>query len=140
MTDKQISNERRQYEYKSVFTYTDNTTDNNDKIMENLHKQMKLADGSWIPIEEAIKAGLISENDIKKEQIIIDGFNLEYIKELLYYGQKSAISTKIFEAIIEKLERKEQECEELKVENKKLKEELLDLKLQIEEEQSIYEI
>ena len=40
MTDKQIPNERRQYEYKSVFTYTDNTTDDNDKIMENLHKQI----------------------------------------------------------------------------------------------------
>lgn len=40
MTDKQIPNERRQYEYKSVFTYTDNTTDNNDKTMENLHKQI----------------------------------------------------------------------------------------------------
>ena len=33
MTDKQITNERRQYEYKSVFTYTDNTTDDNDKII-----------------------------------------------------------------------------------------------------------
>ena len=38
-------------------------------------KQIKL-DGSWIPIEEAIKAGLISENDIKKEQIIIDGVDV----------------------------------------------------------------
>jgi peptidoglycan hydrolase CwlO-like protein len=46
------------------------------------------------------------------KQIIIDGFNLEYIKELLYNGQRSAISTNIFEAIIEKLECKEQECEE----------------------------
>ena len=40
MTDKQIPNERRQYEYKSVFTYTDNTTNDNDKIMENSHKQI----------------------------------------------------------------------------------------------------
>ena len=40
MTDKQIPNERRLYEYKSVFTYTDNTTDDNDKTMENLHKQI----------------------------------------------------------------------------------------------------
>lgn len=102
-------------------------------------KQIKL-DGSIIPIEEAIKAGLISENDIKKEQIIIDGYNLEYIKELLYNGQRSAISTNIFEAIIEALECKEQECEELKTENKKLKEELLDLQLQFEEEQLMYEI
>ena len=49
------------------------------------------------------------------KQIIIDGFKLEYIKELLYTGQRSAITTKIFEEIIEKLESKEQECEELKV-------------------------
>ena len=48
------------------------------------------------------------------KQIIIDGYNLEYIKELLYNGQRSAISTKTFEAIIEELKRKEQECEELK--------------------------
>ena len=39
-----------------------------------------------------------------------------------------------------KWQRKEQECEELKTENKKLKEELIDLKLQIEEEQLMYEI
>lgn len=51
---------------------------------------------------------------MKDKQIIINGFNLEYIKELLYNGQRSAITTNIFEAIIEELERKEQECEELK--------------------------
>ena len=45
------------------------------------------------------------------KQIIINGFNLEYIKELLYNGQRSAISTNIFEAIIEELERKEQELQ-----------------------------
>ena len=48
------------------------------------------------------------------KQIIIDGFNLEYIKKLLYNGQRSAITTNIFEAIIEELERKEQECEQLR--------------------------
>ena len=48
------------------------------------------------------------------KQIIIDGLNLKYIKELLYNGQRSAITTNIFEAIIEELEHKEQECEELK--------------------------
>lgn len=47
------------------------------------------------------------------KQIIIDGFNLEYIKELLCNGQRSAITTNIFEAIIEELEHKEQECEGL---------------------------
>lgn len=40
--------------------------------------------------------------------------NLEQIKELLYNGQRSAISTKDFESIIEQLELKNQECEELK--------------------------
>lgn len=39
-----------------------------------------------------------------------------------------------------KYKAKEQECEWLKVENKKLEEELLDLKLQFEEEQLMYEI
>ena len=47
------------------------------------------------------------------KQIIINGFNLEYIKELLYNGQRSAITTNIFEAIIEELERKEQSEEKL---------------------------
>lgn len=51
---------------------------------------------------------------MENKQIIINGFNLECIKELLYNGKRSAISTNIFEAIIEELERKEQECEELK--------------------------
>ena len=45
-------------------------------------KQIKL-DGSWIPMEEAIKAGLISENDIKKEQIIIDGVDVSGCDELV---------------------------------------------------------
>lgn len=39
-----------------------------------------------------------------------------------------------------KYKAKEQECEELKTENKKLKEELIDLQLQFEEEQLMYEI
>ena len=50
----------------------------------------------------------------ENKSIIIDGLNLEYIKELLYNGQRSAITTNIFEAIIEELERKEQECEKIK--------------------------
>lgn len=48
------------------------------------------------------------------KEIIIDGIRLEDIKNLLYTGHKMAISTKTFEAIIEQLQRKEQECEELK--------------------------
>lgn len=48
------------------------------------------------------------------KEIIIDGIRLEDIKNLLYTGQKMAISTKTFEAIIEQLQRKEQECEELR--------------------------
>ncbi len=48
------------------------------------------------------------------KEIIIDGVKLEDIKKLLFTGQKMAISTKTFEAIIEQLERKTQECEELK--------------------------
>ena len=45
---------------------------------------------------------------------IIDGENLDRIKNLLFEGQRDAISTKTFEAIIETLELKEQECEKLK--------------------------
>ena len=37
--DKQTTNERRQYKYKSAYTYIDNTTDSKDKIVENLYKQ-----------------------------------------------------------------------------------------------------
>ena len=37
--DKQTANERRQYKYKSAYTYIDNTTDSKDKIIENLYKQ-----------------------------------------------------------------------------------------------------
>lgn len=62
------------------------------------------------------------------KQIIIDGFNLEYIKKLLYNGQRSAITTNIFEAIIEELESKEQECERLSFDNFDLKDQLTDLK------------
>lgn len=48
------------------------------------------------------------------KEIIIDDYKLEDIKNLLFTGQKMAISTKTFEAIIEQFEAKEQECEELK--------------------------
>lgn len=48
------------------------------------------------------------------KEIIIDGYKLEDIKNLLFTGQKISISTKTFEAIIEQFEAKEQECEELK--------------------------
>ena len=48
------------------------------------------------------------------KQIIIDGYSLKDLKDLLFTGQRDVISTKTFEAIIETLERKEQKCEELK--------------------------
>lgn len=47
-------------------------------------------------------------------QIIINGTNLNDIKELLYTGQRVAITTSTFEKIIELLEEKTQECAELK--------------------------
>lgn len=50
----------------------------------------------------------------ENKPIIINGYNLEYIKELLYNSQRSAITTNIFEAIIDELELKTQECEALK--------------------------
>lgn len=57
----------------------------------------------------------------ENKPIIINGYNLEYIKELLYNSQRSAITTNIFEAIIDELELKTQECEALKVEEQYLK-------------------
>ncbi len=43
------------------------------------------------------------------DKIMIDGEKLERIKQLLFEGQRMAISTKTFEAIIEELQRKTQE-------------------------------
>lgn len=48
------------------------------------------------------------------KQIIIDGVKLEDIKNFLFTGQKMAISTKTFEAIIDEIEKLTQECEKLK--------------------------
>lgn len=55
-----------------------------------------------------------------KEPIMIDGFKLSSIKEMLFEGKRDAISTKTFEEIIYVLEAKEQECDQLKAENKKM--------------------
>ena len=83
MTDKQ-----------NYFTYTDNTSDNNDKIMENLHKQ------------------------------IIDGVNVKGCKRRIgkdnycrYY--KIPCSENNYNCIWKKYLRKEQECKELKEKVKK---------------------
>lgn len=48
------------------------------------------------------------------KEIIIDGYKLEDIKNLLFTGQRMSISTKTFEAIIDELQHKEQECERYK--------------------------
>ena len=49
-----------------------------------------------------------------KRPLVIDDINLEDVKHLLYTGQKMAITTATFEKIIELLEEKTAECEELK--------------------------
>ncbi len=46
-----------------------------------------------------------------KEQIIIDGIILNDVKDLLFTGQRSSITTSTFEKIIDLLEEKTQECE-----------------------------
>lgn len=53
-------------------------------------KQIKL-DGSFIPIEEAIKAGLISEKDINvpSKQIIIDGVDVSGCPQLMEDYQRA---------------------------------------------------
>ena len=53
--------------------------------------------------------------------------NIKIIKNLLYTGQRSAISTKDFELIIEKLEESQAECYKLKIENNELKQNNKDL-------------
>lgn len=54
-----------------------------------------------------------------KQEVIINNINLDDVKKLLYTGQRTAITTATFEKIIELLEEKTAECEELKA---KLKE------------------
>lgn len=106
MGDKQIPNERRQYEYKSVFTYTDNTSDNNDKIMENLHKQI-IIDGVDIS-----GCGACSFN--------MDGCFYE-CKVKGFYTDCSYTDCEDNPNCNYKLyKRKEQECEELKEANNTL--------------------
>lgn len=56
-----------------------------------------------------------------KEVIMIDGYTIKDLKDLLFTGQKMAISTKTFEAIIDELQRKEQE-NKLLSENLRIKE------------------
>ena len=48
------------------------------------------------------------------EEIIIDGYTIKDLKNLLSTGQRMSISTKTFEALIEELEHKNQECEKVK--------------------------
>ena len=82
------------------------------------------------------------------KQIIIDGVDVSGCENLMQgivpFGcmedRKTCSCMNNPNCIHKKFKRKEQECDELKVENKKLKEELLDLKLKIEEEQLEYEI
>lgn len=100
---------------QNYFTYIDNTSDDTDKTMKNLYKQT-----------------------------IIDGVD---VSGCIYYKATGKYNTcgypdcsKNPNCYYGKWQRKEQECEELKKENKKLKEELLDLKLQLEEEKLMYEI
>ena len=91
MTDKQIPNERRQYEYKSVFTYTDNTTNDNDKIMENLHKQI-IIDG-----------------------VYVSGCEFYWReKKLCNNGNLTSYCQENKDCLYKKYKRKEQECERLK--------------------------
>lgn len=49
-----------------------------------------------------------------KTKVVINGTTLDDIKELLYTGQRMAITTGTFEKIIELLEEKIQECKNLK--------------------------
>ena len=57
-----------------------------------------------------------------QEQIIIDGIILNDVKKLLFTGQRNSITTSTFEKIIDFLEEKTQECEELKKQLKNEKE------------------
>ena len=118
MTDKQIPNERRQYEYKSVFTYTDNTTDDNDKIMENLHKQIIIdgVDVSGCPCIQSNNIGDVICVKLARTSLYCKG-------QPCYYKA---------------LERKEQECEELKELVKKQKDVLIHKTILADEYESAY--
>ena len=62
-----------------------------------------------------------------KEQIIIDGIILNDVKKLLFTGQRNSITTSTFEKIIDFLEEKMQECNELKKECENIKTEAREL-------------
>ena len=110
MTDKQIPNERRQYEYKSVFTYTDNTTDDNDKIMENLHKQI-IIDGVYV-------SGCEKHGETIAGITCGNGERIRLANEII---TKHKLCKDNPNCVYKQLKLKEQECEELKDEIKHYK-------------------
>ena len=112
MTDKQIPNERRQYEYKSVFTYTDNTTDDNDKIMENLHKQITI-DVTQCPYYREGKSCVYLPYKTKCEGDC-NWTSYKEMEEQLKRAEQHIVE------LNKTIKVKEQECEELKNEYWKL--------------------
>jgi hypothetical protein len=131
-------------------------------------KQIKL-DGRVISIEEAIKAGLISENDIKKVQIIIDGVDVsgcpyycghDICKNTCHYfstpcewvdvqnctykqfiqAEQTVWECHKYQAELEdKLTAKEQECEAYKMEAEEGKEINAELKAENERLEDLYD-
>lgn len=55
------------------------------------------------------------------KRIRIGAYNLKDLKDLLFTGQRDAISTRTFEAMIQVLEDLDRKCSWLEVENEKLK-------------------
>lgn len=74
MTDKQ-----------NYFTYTDNTSDNNDKIMENLHKQ--IIDGvEDMDVKQILKLTMNKMTNPAKRQMISEMLNQIFGNEYLTKG------------------------------------------------------
>ena len=88
MTDKQ-----------NYFTYTDNTSDNNDKIMENLHKQMDIGQCPYEGECQLCKSAcsvdvycfikqLFNERNIAEEQLYIKNQECENWESLCKHADK----------------------------------------------------
>lgn len=85
---------------QNYFTYTDNTSDNNDKIMENLHKQ--------IIIDDVDVSGCCQYMPRYMEDYDID--TLDYCR----HHFKPCKDVDVKYCYYKQLKREEQECEELK--------------------------
>ena len=98
----------------NYFTYTDNTSENNDKIIENLHKQ--IIDGIDVSGCEFIA---------KEDEY--SSYNRVYKGQCLCSNEEMCKNHPncFYKKVLKQLKRKEQEYEELKEQYKKLEDEMI---------------